>query len=32
MREIGNIDEALKLVEEALSKYRSFFKLWLIKA
>jgi hypothetical protein len=32
LREIGNIDKALELVEEGLQKYKGFHKLWLIKA
>jgi pre-mRNA-processing factor 6 len=31
-REIGDLPRALTLVNEALAKYRSFYKLWLIKA
>jgi pre-mRNA-processing factor 6 len=31
-REIGDLPRALTLVNEALARYRSFYKLWLIKA
>lgn len=31
-REIGNDKGALDLVDESLSKFRGFYKLWLIKA
>ena len=31
-REIGNIEKAMTMIEEALKKYNNSYKLWLIKA